>query len=141
MSAPHNHAGGPYGTTTMNCTCGDPDGPHPDFRFDEPLDRNDVLDQLTEETERLGLYADKKNESIPEFLQDMQQELIRAEKLHPPYNSYHEAYAVILEELDEFWDIVRMKTEARNPKDARDELIQIAVTAWRTSRDLKLNDE
>ncbi len=81
------------------------------------------------------------DESVPEFLRDMQQELARAERLHPPYNSYHEAYAVILEELDEFWDIVRMKTEARNPKDARDELIQIAVTAWRTSRDLKLNDE
>ena len=25
----HNHGGGPFGTTTMNCTCGDPDGPHP----------------------------------------------------------------------------------------------------------------
>lgn len=111
MSAPHNHAGGPFGTTTMNCTCGDPDGLHPEWNFDENCD---------------------------EFLQDMQQELIRAENLHPPYNSYHEAYAVILEELDEFWEIVRMKTEARNPKDARDELIQIAVTAWRSSRDLGL---
>ena len=74
------------------------------------------------------------------FLFDMRQELERAEALHSSYNSYHEAYAVILEELDEFWEIVRMKTEARDPEAARDELIQIAVTAWRTVRDLKLTE-
>ncbi len=73
-----------------------------------------------------------------DFLNDMTVELERAENLHDPYNSYHEAYAVILEELDEFWEIVRMKTQDRDDQKAYAELVQIAVTAWRTARDLKL---
>ncbi len=72
------------------------------------------------------------------FLNDMTLELEKAETLHGSYNSYHEAYAVILEELDEFWEIVRKKTQDRNDKKAYAELVQIAVTAWRTARDLKL---
>ena len=72
------------------------------------------------------------------FLNDMTLELAKAEALHGSYNSYHEAYAVILEELDEFWEIVRMKTQDRNDQDAYAELVQIAITAWRTARDLRL---
>ena len=72
------------------------------------------------------------------FIRDMTLELRKAEELHGPYNSYHEAYAVILEELDEFWEIVRQKTQDRNDHEAYAELVQIAVTAWRTARDLGL---
>ena len=72
------------------------------------------------------------------FLDDMRLELEQAEALHGPYASYHEAYAVILEELDEFWEIVRKKTQDRNDREAYIELVQIAVTAWRTARDLGL---
>ena len=73
-----------------------------------------------------------------QFLNDMSIELNKAEQLHGSYNSYHEAYAVILEELDEFWEIVRQKTQDRNDQKAYAELVQIAVTAWRTARDLRL---
>ncbi len=73
-----------------------------------------------------------------QFLNDMSIELNKAEQLHGSYNSYHEAYAVILEELDEFWEIVRQKTQDRNNRKAYVELVQIAVTAWRTARDLRL---
>ena len=72
------------------------------------------------------------------FLDDMRLELEQAEALHGSYASYHEAYAVILEELDEFWEIVRKKTQDRNDREAYIELVQIAVTAWRTARDLGL---
>jgi hypothetical protein len=65
-------------------------------------------------------------------------ELKRAMKLHPPMNSAHEAYAVILEELDEFWEEVRKKTEARDKSRIRQELIQIAAMACRTIIDLDL---
>lgn len=44
----HNHGGGPFGTTTMNCTCGDPDGPHPSqssVRFGEK-----TLEEIAQET-------------------------------------------------------------------------------------------
>ena len=73
-----------------------------------------------------------------QFLNDMSIELNKAEQLHGSYNSYHEAYAVILEELDEFWEIVRQKTQDRDDRKAYAELVQIAVTAWRTARDLRL---
>jgi hypothetical protein len=47
------------------------------------------------------------------------------EKYTPPYHSYHEAYAVIREELDEFWDCVKQNNELG----MKEELIQIAATA------------
>ena len=72
------------------------------------------------------------------FRDEMKTELDHAESLYPGYHSYHEAYAVILEELDEFWDIVRQKDSERDPVHARKELLQIAVTAWRAVRDLEL---
>jgi len=55
-------------------------------------------------------------------------EIERARDKFPPFHSQHEAYAVILEELDEFWDCVRAD------KDGKHELIQVAamaVAAWR----------
>jgi len=72
------------------------------------------------------------------FIDDMKTELDNAESKFPAYHSYHEAYAVILEELDEFWDIVRQQDSERDPVAARKELIQVAVTAWRAARDLGL---
>ena len=72
------------------------------------------------------------------FLDDMRIELNNAESKFPPYHSYHEAYAVILEELDEFWEIVRQQDNDRDPINARKELLQIAVTAWRAAKDLGL---
>jgi hypothetical protein len=46
----------------------------------------------------------------------------------------HEAYAVILEELDEFWDEVRKKEHC--PEKMLRELIQIAAMAQRAAEDL-----
>ena len=65
-------------------------------------------------------------------------ECIRASEIHGKFNSAHEAYAVILEEVDEFWDEVKKKREARSPEKMRKELIQIAAMAIRTIYDLKL---
>lgn len=46
-------------------------------------------------------------------------------KYDPMFNSFHEAYGVIKEELDEFWECVKdNKTEGM-----KEELIQIAATA------------
>ena len=58
-------------------------------------------------------------------------EVDRAERLHAPLNSHHEAYAVILEELDEYWDEVKKKTEARDAEAMRTELIQTAAMCVR----------
>ena len=72
------------------------------------------------------------------FMRDLCAELTRAEKAHAKLNSMHEAYAVILEELDEFWNEVMKKREARDLPKIRQELVQVAAMAWRTARDLGL---
>lgn len=50
-----------------------------------------------------------------------------------PMASPHEAYAVVLEELDEFWSAV--KTKGVTPAEARVELIQVAAMAMRAVLD------
>jgi hypothetical protein len=46
-------------------------------------------------------------------------------------NSQHEAYAVLLEEVDELWDEVKVKQSVRNLVKARKEAIQVAAMAIR----------
>jgi len=56
------------------------------------------------------------------------------ERMH----SAHEAYAVILEELDEFWDQVRLRDSARSRERMLNELVQVAAMAERAADDLGL---
>ncbi len=63
-------------------------------------------------------------------------EIERARAKHKPINSAHEGYAVILEELDEFWDEVKKKREMRDKRRMYDELVQIAAMAQRTADDV-----
>ena len=49
--------------------------------------------------------------SIESIAQEVVEELQEAESKFGPFNSSHEGYAVILEELDELWEVVRL-----NPK-------------------------
>jgi hypothetical protein len=53
----------------------------------------------------------------------IEDEIERARAKFPAFHSQHEAYAVILEELDEFWEKVR------RDEDGRQELIQVAAMA------------
>ena len=63
-------------------------------------------------------------------------ELARARAKFGPINSGHEGYAVIREELEEFFDLCReWKGENWGPL-ALKELIQIAAMAQRTAEDL-----
>ena len=64
------------------------------------------------------------------------EELKRARSMHKGMNSAHEAYSVILEELDEFWDEVKKKRERRDTDAMGKELIQIAAMAIRAASDL-----
>jgi NTP pyrophosphatase (non-canonical NTP hydrolase) len=61
------------------------------------------------------------------FLEEVAAEAERAVQKHGNYNSLHEAFGVMLEEVDEFWEIVRMKRSKRDPKRIREELVQIAA--------------
>lgn len=75
-----------------------------------------------------------------QFFNDAFQELKRATEQNGPFASGHEAYAVILEELCEFWDEIRLKNEDRDPANMRKELVQVAAMACRASMDLGLED-
>lgn len=77
------------------------------------------------------------------FLAHQEQKIIQAEfnaaaTNHAPMNSLHEAYAVILEEVDELWEEVKKKQRLRNPGNIKTELRQIAAMALRALVDLKL---
>lgn len=67
-------------------------------------------------------------ESIAEFR--------NATENHGPMHGGHEAYAVIKEEVDEFWDEVKKKNPDR--ENMRKELVQIAAMACRAVVDLDL---
>jgi NTP pyrophosphatase (non-canonical NTP hydrolase) len=59
---------------------------------------------------------------------------------HNSFNSAHEGWAVMYEEVDELWEEVRKKSKNRSKKHMREEAIQIAATAIRFIEDLCLED-
>lgn len=72
------------------------------------------------------------------FIAEMIEELCVAQDKHGPMRSAHEAYSVILEEVDEFWQEVKRKREERDLEAMRRELMQIAAMACRAAIDLHL---
>jgi hypothetical protein len=62
-------------------------------------------------------------------------EVKRAMSKHPPMHSLHEAFAVILEEVEEFKSHVWMKQGARSTEDVYTELVHIAAMVTRCVAD------
>lgn len=62
-------------------------------------------------------------------LQDIMEQIAKSQQFRP-YNSDHEAYAVILEEVDELWEEVKKKKADRDQQKLYQEAIQIAATAY-----------
>lgn len=61
----------------------------------------------------------------------------RAGNKHKPMNSQHEAYAVIKEEMDEYWKEVRKGGSVpRDPAALTTELVQMAAMCLRALHDL-----
>lgn len=75
------------------------------------------------------------------FLAAVHQEWQRAETIYAPLHSAHEAYAVILEELEEFWEQVRLKDTLREPVLMYEELVQVAAMCLRTVLNLGLDEK
>ncbi len=68
---------------------------------------------------------------------EVEREVVRARNKHPRnFNSSHEGYAVLLEEVDELWEEVRNQTEERSYAKMRMEAIQIAAMAVRFIEDV-----
>jgi len=66
---------------------------------------------------------------VAQALGEVQTELQAAVDQHGHFRSAHEGWAVILEELDELWDIVRLKKSKRSPEAMRQEAKQVAAMA------------
>jgi hypothetical protein len=64
-------------------------------------------------------------------------EFARANAKHPPMHSHHEAYAVLLEEVEEYWrEVQKGGGTPRDPQALRTELIHVAAMAIRSLYDL-----
>ena len=74
----------------------------------------------------------KVNAPFSDELAQVIEELNRANAHFPPFNSAHGGFAVLLEEVDELWDIVRLKqTSPGRDARMRAEAIQVMAMAWR----------
>lgn len=73
---------------------------------------------------------------LASILIDVVDELERARKNNAPFNSEHEGYAVLLEEVDELWDEVKLNPKARSNTRTQAEAIQVAAMALRFIYDL-----
>lgn len=62
-------------------------------------------------------------------------ELYRAMDKFAPFNSAHEGYAVILEEMDELWDAIK-NNKLGTEIEQRAEAIQVAAMAFRFVMDV-----
>lgn len=75
-------------------------------------------------------------ESFNKFEDLVKTELKSARKNHGPQSSIHEGFAILLEEVDEFWEHVRAKSSRRNYRELLKELVQIGSCAQKTAEDI-----
>ena len=75
-------------------------------------------------------------ESIKAILEEIEGELTRAVEAYPAFNSAHEGFSVLNEEVDELWDHVRVKPKNRDAEAMQQEAIQIAAMALRFAYDV-----
>lgn len=79
--------------------------------------------------------SDDLEAKIDSALRSIREEALRAARKHKPMNSPHEAYAVILEEVDELW--AEVKRDHGRKVEAYKEVIQIGAMAVRYLVDLE----
>lgn len=68
---------------------------------------------------------------LDEALNDVVYECKNSMSAWAPYNSAHEGFGVLKEEVDELWDQVRLKQKNRKIEDMRKEAVQVASVALR----------
>ena len=73
---------------------------------------------------------------IPKSVERVLEELNDARQKYPEFNSAHEGYAVLKEEVDELWDEIKKKPRERDWDLIRDEATQVAAMAIRLIEDI-----
>ena len=79
------------------------------------------------------LWRERLAESISE---EVLREVYRAIEKFPPFNSAHEGWAVLMEEVDELWEEVKKNKNVRDKVKMRTEAIQCAAMAIRFVMDV-----
>jgi NTP pyrophosphatase (non-canonical NTP hydrolase) len=72
--------------------------------------------------------------SLDDVLVSVRAEVEKSDAKWPAYTSAHEGYGVLLEEVDEVWDHVKVNQKRRDLPALRKELIQVAAVAIRFAR-------
>lgn len=67
---------------------------------------------------------------------DVMDELMAALESYPAFNSAHEGFGILKEEVDELWDEVKVKQGNRDIEKMRKEAVQVAAMAIRFIADV-----
>lgn len=86
---------------------------------------------LDKEDERMDSNANYGYTTVMAACGDVMDELLAAVDKFAPFNSAHEGFAVLKEEVDELWDEVRAKQGARDVARMDREAVQVAAMALR----------
>lgn len=74
---------------------------------------------------------------MAEVIVDVQRLAARAQAKHGAFASAHEAYAVLLEEVEEYWDEVRKRNHDRDMQRMYQELLDVAAVALRAAEQIR----
>lgn len=74
------------------------------------------------------------------FLNEVYTEVQRATDKYPPFNSAHEGYAVLLEEVDELWAEVKRRQGQRDPERLIEEAKHVAAMAARFAVEIAMSN-
>ncbi len=80
---------------------------------------------------RKGWAEDQKPDALTAAIDDARTEVTAAMKNWPAFNSAHEGYGVLAEEVDELWTHIKTNQKRRDIQAMRKEAIQVAAMALR----------
>lgn len=99
-------------------------------------------ERLHSEWRRLGLDTSCpcarcwRTANLDSIFDEINDEVVSATAKFPPFNSAHEGFAILKEEVDELWDEVKKKQTTRDVQKLRREAIQVAAMAVRFVEDV-----
>ena len=83
---------------------------------------------------RLSYEGDSCEEG--DVIGELEDEYTRAAATFPPFNSAHEGFAILAEEVDELWGHVKVNQKRRDLAAMRKEALQVAAMALRFALDV-----